>query len=69
MKFIILFILAVCISGCSAGNEPMTKKKEMKTRCLDGVVYYMFDEVRRGYMSPKFKKDGTIATCEPKEKQ
>lgn len=68
MRIIILLILAVCISGCSTGNESMTKKKEMKTRCLAGVVYYNFREQAGnagfGYMSPKFNKNGTIATCE-----
>lgn len=69
-EFIILLILAgtVSISGCNKDNERMTKKREMKTQCLEGVVYYSYaqriDYAGCGYMSPKFNKNGTIATCD-----
>jgi hypothetical protein len=67
-KNIILLTLAACISGCSTGNEALTIEKEMKTQCIAGIVYYIFRETAGnlgfGYMSPKFNKDGTIATCD-----
>jgi hypothetical protein len=74
-KIIILSILIISLSACCQGNEPMTQEKKKKetarvvinTLCLNGVEYYFLLNVYYqhgfGYMSPKFNRDGTIATC------
>jgi len=69
-KYILLILILSCfaVSSCSNGNEVQTSKDEMKTRCKDGVEYFLFTEfhgnVGYGFMSPHWKKDGTLYTCE-----
>lgn len=64
---LIIGVLLFALSGCSTGNKAATKKKNMKTVCLDGVTYYLFSE-RAGYsgygfMSVKLDKDSKIVPC------
>lgn len=59
--------LLVSTTGCSKGMEPATETRKMKTRCIDGVEYIVFREISGyqgyGFMSAKFNRDGSIATC------
>lgn len=54
------------IAGCS-GQPASTPSDSIKTRCLNGVSYYLFKEDAGysgyGYMAPKYKSDGTIHMC------
>jgi len=58
----------LAVSGCSTGNPSSTSSNEMKTRCIDGVTYFLFKETSgysgHGYMSPKFKRDGSLSLCD-----
>lgn len=60
-----LLLFALC--GCSTGDRASTKKKDIKTVCLDGITYYLFKESRGyngyGYMSIKLDKDSKIVPC------
>lgn len=64
---LIIGILLFALSGCSTGNRAATKKKDMKTVCLDGVTYYLFKETTGysgfGFMSVKLDKDSKIVPC------
>jgi len=67
MKYQFIIIILLLITGCSAGEESSTRTEEIKTRCIDGVVYYLSREAERyigyGYMSPKYKQDGSVVIC------
>jgi len=62
-----LLLGAFALSGCSTGDRPMTDAEDIKTRCLDGVTYYLYRETAGysgyGYMSVKFNRDGSVNTC------
>lgn len=64
---LIISVLLFALSGCSTGNNAATKKKDMKTVCLDGVTYYLFSEYDTnsgyGYMSVKLDKDSKVVPC------
>ena len=64
---LIIGILLFALSGCSTGDRAATKKKDMKTVCLDGVTYYLFSErtysAGYGYMSVKFDRESKIVPC------
>lgn len=64
---LIIGLLLFALSGCSTGNNAATKKKDMKTVCLDGVTYYLFSERLGnggyGYMSVKLDKYSKIVPC------
>jgi hypothetical protein len=65
---VLLGVLLVSLSGCSKGMESSTKTSEMKTRCIDGVKYIAFKELSGyqgfGFMTAKFKRDGSVETCD-----
>jgi len=58
----------LAVSGCSTGDRAATKTAEMQTRCIEGITYFMFRESSGnagfGYMSPKFKRDGSLNLCD-----
>ena len=67
MKRIMMILIAMLIVGCTSGNDSLTKTEEIQTRCLDGVVYYLYSESLGyggyGYMSPKYNRDGSVVLC------
>lgn len=70
MRAILLSLLIIAVlffSSCSSGEDATTKNTDIKTRCIEGVTYFLFKEMEGyngyGFMSPKFNKDGTINTC------
>lgn len=72
-KIIVVFIILLSlVLGCSEGEIPLTKEKEFKIICLDGVQYYFFKEsvpyLGYGFMSVKFNKNSKICTCEEGKK-
>ena len=66
-KILTILVLAIALVGCSTGDKASTKKKDMKTVCLDGVTYYLFSErtysAGYGYMSVKFDRESKIVPC------
>jgi hypothetical protein len=70
-KYLIVALMGLLVafaSGCSSGDSTSTEPAEVKTRCLDGVTYYMFREFGfgyygYGYMAPKYNRDGTLDLC------
>lgn len=64
-----ILIAAFLLGGCTGGGNADTETDEIKTRCLDGVSYYLFNEsfgyVGSGYMAPKYNRDGSLALCAP----
>ena len=59
-----ILVLATALVSCSTGREATTTKKEMKTVCLDGVTYYLFNEHKGfGYMSVKLDRESKIIPC------
>lgn len=65
LLLVVFLLLALC--GCSTGDNAATKKKDMKTVCLDGVTYYLFSEGQGyrgfGYMSVKLDTNSKIIPC------
>lgn len=66
---VLCITLLILFVGCfTTGDEPLTKKEDMKTVCLDGVTYYQFKETvgysGYGFMSVKFNRNGTVQLCE-----
>lgn len=73
-KILTLLVLAFVFAGCDTsqtGVDTMTDTQKMRIVCLDGVEYYLYREgagyAGYGYMSVKFNRDGTIATCYDKD--
>ena len=63
-KILTILVLATALVSCSTGREAMTSKENMKTVCLDGVTYYLFNKHRRfGYMSVKLDRESKIIPC------
>jgi hypothetical protein len=66
-KVIIAISFLMVLAGCTTGESSRTETGEFKTRCLDGVTYYVTSETipykGYGYMSVKFNRDGTVETC------
>ena len=59
-RILTILVLATSLVSCSTG----TPKKEMKTVCLDGVTYYLFNEHKGfGYMSVKLDRESKIIPC------
>ena len=67
LLIVIFSVLLVSLSGCSKGMESATKTSDMKIRCIDGVKYIAFKEFSGnqgfGFMTAKFKNDGSVETC------
>lgn len=67
-RLLIAIVICLSISSCNTGEEPRTPKEEFKTVCVDGVEYFFFSESMGykgyGYMSPHFKRDGSLYLCE-----
>ena len=67
IRLLIVGVLLFSLSGCSTGDRAATKKKDMKTVCLDGVTYYLFSERTHSagysYMSIKLDKESKIVPC------
>jgi hypothetical protein len=63
----LLIIATLLLSSCSRGENADTENTDIKTRCIEGVTYFLFKEMKGyygyGFMSPKFNRDGTINTC------
>lgn len=66
----LLVVLAICLlTACSSGNAPIGKdRSDFRTKCLDGVRYYLFRESAGyggyGYMAPKYNPNTKeIVTC------
>jgi len=63
-----LIILLIVLHGCEQSNAPVTP--EIRTICIDGVVYIKFAEgdfgsdKGYGYMSPKFNRDSEVELCD-----
>lgn len=66
-KVIIGIVFLFVLAGCTAGEDSRTNATEFKTKCLDGVEYYVTTEhipyKGYGFMSVKFNRDGTVETC------
>ena len=63
-RILTILVLATALVSCSTGKEATTPKKEMKTVCLDGVTYYLFNEHKGfGYMSVKLDRESKIIPC------
>jgi hypothetical protein len=67
LLIVLLSVLLVSLSGCSRGMDSATKTNDMKIRCIDGVKYIVFKESSGnqgfGFMTAKFKRDGSVETC------
>ena len=65
---LVSILLLTLLGGCSSGDQAATSTEDIQTRCLDGVVYYLFSETSGykgfGYMAPKFRADGSLVACE-----
>ena len=63
-KILTILVLAIALVGCSSGDKARTSKEGMKTVCLDGVTYYLFNEHKGfGYMSVKLDRESKIIPC------
>ena len=66
MKYLLGVLVLVGLVGCSSQQDE-TKTDERKAgltiKCLNGVQYYINDQYKRGFMAPKYNRDGTISLC------
>jgi hypothetical protein len=71
MKHIILTLAILSLFGCE-GNDMITASKShqhekfnerVQEICYDGVTYLISGYYRKGYMSVKFNRNGSVATC------
>lgn len=67
MKYALLILISLTLTACGNGIPSSTKTDEMKTRCIYGVEYFVFKEKRGyqgfGFMTVKYRRDGSVATC------
>jgi hypothetical protein len=67
---IVSFVLlsTIFLQACEEGMPLSNKTEEIHTRCMDGIVYYLFKErggtSGYGYMAPKYSRDGYLVRCE-----
>lgn len=70
-RIIMILIVCVVLSSCHNGETSMTVSNDIKTRCLDGIEYYLFREKfiynGYGYMAVKYNSDGSLSKCEVEE--
>lgn len=63
----VLILIVGLLTACT-GKPAATSSKDMQTRCLEGVTYYVFREdfaahQGYGYMAPKFNRAGGVVHC------
>ena len=70
MKKLLLLSIIVILSACdNRSKSSAVTEPEMSTRCLNGVQYYLFQELEGsgykgyGYMAPKYNQEGTLELC------
>lgn len=67
MKYVLLVLVSFALYGCADGLPSSTRTDEIKTRCIDGVEYFVFRETLGnqgfGFMSVKYRRDGSVASC------
>ena len=67
-KLLIVSAVLIMLTGCGSGQSPQTNKNELQIHCLNGVAHYMSSEFAGysgyGYRAAKFKRDGSVATCD-----
>lgn len=63
---VLIFIVALSLSSCT---NP--KNKKVKTKCINGVLYYYIQTsgpyTGYGFMAPAYNRDSTVKTCDLKE--
>lgn len=67
VKHIIIVVAMVLCIGCDGyteGNTARSGNLKVKTVCIDGVEYIKMSTGYGGYMSPHYKKDGTLYLCD-----
>ncbi len=66
---ITIIILFFIFHGCddTAYDGETDSSLEYEVECIDGVEYIKGFRTQWGYMSPHFKKDGTLYLCGKRE--
>lgn len=66
MKYLVGALMLAGLMGCSSQQDETStdeQKAGLTIKCLNGVQYYINDQYKRGYMAPKYNRDGTISLC------
>ena len=70
MKFYILFIIILILVSCSNNSNKQSEFDKSRNFnkidviCVDNVEYFYKKFYGYTYLSPHYKKDGTLYTCE-----
>jgi len=63
MKYLLGVFVLVGLVGCGSSSQPDERKEGLSVKCLNGVEYYINNQYKRGYMAPKYNRDGKISLC------
>ena len=69
LKYVACALLLVCLVGACTQPRPAvvgtatSGKLKFWVICLDGVEYLTLGQSKDAYLSPHFKRDGSLYTC------
>jgi hypothetical protein len=64
VKYFLIFISVVFLSGCDNEIKTEPTYQKFKTICIEGVEYFISETYGRSYMSVKLDRNSKVIHCE-----